>query len=224
LVVLHIWALHVTGNNNPVGIDVKKNGNETMPFHPYLVMIDLSALLVFLIIFLWFVFFAPNVLGHPDYYIEANPLVTPPHIVPEWYLLPFYAILRAIPSKLGGVIFMFASIFILMALPWLDTSKVRSSVFRPIYRKFFWVLVGVVILLGYLGAKPPEGIYLILARIATAYYFIHFLVLLPILGRYEKTDPLPVSIYDPVLNKPGLMDKFKKSATQYEGDDVGSFK
>jgi len=144
--------------------------------------------------------------------------------VPEWYLLPFYAILRAIPSKLGGVIFMFASIFILMALPWLDTSKVRSSVFRPIYRKFFWVLVGAVILLGYLGAKPPEGIYLILARIATAYYFIHFLVLLPILGRYEKTDQLPMSISDPVLNKPGFMDKFKKTTTQYEGGDVDSFK
>ena len=119
---------------------------------------------------------------------------------------------------------MFAAIFILMLLPWLDTSKVRSSVFRPIYRKFLWVLVITVILLGYLGAKPPEGIYLILARIATAYYFIHFLVLLPLLGRYEKTDPLPMSISDPVLNKPGLMDKFKKAAAQYEGDDVGSFK
>jgi len=189
-----------------------------------MVMKDLTALLVFVIIFLWFVFFAPNVLGHPDNYIEANPLVTPSHIVPEWYLLPFYAILRAIPSKLGGVIFMFAAIFILMLLPWLDTSKVRSSVFRPIYRKFFWVLVVAVILLGYLGAQPPEGIYLILARIATAYYFIHFLVLLPLLGRYEKTDPLPMSISDPVLNKPGLMDKFKKAAAQYEGDDVGSFK
>jgi ubiquinol-cytochrome c reductase cytochrome b subunit len=109
-------------------------------------------------------------------------------------------------------------------LPWLDSSKVRSATFRPIYKKFFWVLVITVILLGYLGAKPPEGIYLILARIATAYYFIHFLVLLPILGRYEKTDPLPMSISDPVLNKPGLMDKFKKTTTQYEGDDVGSFK
>jgi len=119
---------------------------------------------------------------------------------------------------------MFASIFILMEQPRLDTKKVRSADFRPMYRKFFWVLVVVVVLLGYLGAKPPEGIYLILARIATAYYFIHFLVLLPILGRYEKTDPLPMSISDPVLNKPGLMDKFKKSATQYEGDDVGSFK
>ena len=119
---------------------------------------------------------------------------------------------------------MFASIFILMILPWLDTSKVRSSFFRPIYRKFFWVLVVTVILLGYLGAKPPEGIYLILARIATAYYFIHFLVLLPLLGRYEKTDPLPMSISDPVLNKPGIMNKFKKAAAQYEGDDVTSFK
>ena len=168
LVVLHIWALHVPGNNNPVGIDVKKNSNETMPFHPYMVMKDLFALLLFIAVFLWFVFFAPNVLGHPDNYIEANPLVTPSHIVPEWYLLPFYAILRAIPSKLGGVIFMFAAIFILMLLPWLDTSKVRSAIFRPIYRKFFWVLVITVILLGYLGAKPPEGIYLILSRLATA--------------------------------------------------------
>ena len=224
LVILHIWALHIPGNNNPVGIDVKKNSNETMPFHPYMVMKDLLALLLFISIFLWFVFFAPNVLGHPDNYIEANPLVTPTHIVPEWYLLPFYAILRAIPSKLGGVIFMFAAIFILMLLPWLDTSKVRSAIFRPIYKKLFWVLLFVVILLGYLGAKPPEGIYLILSRLATAYYFIHFLVILPLLGRYEKTDPLPQSISDPVLDKPGMLDKFKKSAAEYEGENVESFK
>jgi len=224
LVVLHIWALHVPGNNNPVGIDVKKNSNETMPFHPYMVMKDIFALLLFITIFLWFVFFAPNVLGHPDNYIEANPLVTPAHIVPEWYLLPFYAILRAIPSKLGGVIFMFAAIFILMLLPWLDTCKVRSANFRPIYKKFFWILVFVVILLGYLGAKPPEGIYLTLSRLATAYYFIHFLILLPFLGRYEKTDPLPNSISDPVLDKPGMLDKFKKAAAKYEGENVSSFK
>jgi ubiquinol-cytochrome c reductase cytochrome b subunit len=224
LVILHIWALHVPGNNNPIGIDIKKNNNETVPFHPYIVMKDLFALLVFLIIFFAFVFFAPNVLGHPDNYIPANPLVTPSHIVPEWYLLPFYAILRAIPSKLGGVIFMFASIFILMFLPWLDSSKVRSATFRPIYKKFFWVLVITVILLGYLGAKPPEGVYLVFARIATTYYFVHFLILLPLLGRYEKTDPLPTSISDPVLNKPSLIDKFKKSAAQYEGDNVDSFK
>ena len=119
---------------------------------------------------------------------------------------------------------MFAAIFILMLLPWLDTSKVRSAVFRPIYKKFFWVLVFTVILLGYLGAKPPEGVYLILSRLATAYYFIHFLILLPMLGRYEKTDPLPMSISDPVLDKPGTLDKIKKVASQYEGEDVGSFK
>ena len=224
LVVLHIWALHVPGNNNPTGIDVKKNSNETMPFHPYMVMKDLLALLLFIIVFLWFVFFAPNVLGHPDNYIEANPLVTPAHIVPEWYLLPFYAILRAIPSKLGGVIFMFSAIFILMLLPWLDTSKVRSAIFRPIYKKLFWFLVFVVVLLGYLGAKPPEGIYLILSRLATAYYFIHFLIILPLLGRYEKTDPLPQSISDPVLDQPGMLDKFKKVAVEYEGENAGSFK
>jgi len=224
LVVLHIWALHVPGNNNPIGIDVKKSANETMPFHPFMVMKDLFALLTFLLVFFGFVFFVPDFLGHPDNYIPADPLVTPAHIVPEWYLLPFYAILRAIPSKLGGVIFMFASIFILMALPWLDSSKVRSATFRPIFRKLFWVLVVVIILLGYLGAKPPEGIYLILGRIATAYYFIHFLILLPLLGRYEKTDPLPMNISDPVLDKPGAMDKFKEMAGKYEGENVETFK
>ena len=204
---------------------LKKIVNETMPFHPYMVMKDAhTALLVFLIIFLWFVFFAPNVLGHPDNYIPANPLVTPSHIVPEWYLLPFYAILRAIPSKLGGVIFMFAAIFILMALPWLDTCKVRSSTFRPMYKKFFWLLVLTVIVLGYLGAKPPEGAYLVISRIATAYYFIHFLVVLPVLGRYEKTDPLPLSILDPVLQKPNIVNKFKKIASKYEGENASSFK
>ena len=119
---------------------------------------------------------------------------------------------------------MFAAIFILMLLPWLDTSKVRSAVFRPVYKKFFWILVFTVILLGYLGAKPPEGIYLILSRLATAYYFIHFLILLPVLGRYEKTDPLPMSISDPVLEKPGALDKFKKVASEYEGGNVRSFK
>ena len=224
LVILHIWALHVPGNNNPIGIDVKKNSKETMSFHPYMVMKDLLAMLVFILIFFGFVFYAPNFLGHPDNYIPANPLVTPEHIVPEWYLLPFYAILRAIPSKLGGVIFMFASIFILILLPWLDSSKVRSAAFRPLYKKFYWVLVAMVILLGYLGAKPPEGIYVILARVATTYYFIHFLIILPVLGRYEKTDPLPTSISDPVLDEPSIADKFKKTAGEYEGEKVDTFK
>jgi len=156
-------------------------------------------LLMFMIIFSGFVFFSPNVLGHADNYIPANPLVTPAHIVPEWYLLPFYAILRSVPDKLGGVILMFGALFVLIILPWLDTSKVRSAVFRPMYRQFFWIFVVDVLALGYLGAMPAEGIYLFLARIATIYYFLHFIVLLPALGFFEKPDPLPASISDPVL-------------------------
>jgi len=199
LVILHIWALHIPGNNNPVGIDIKQPSKETVPFHPYIIIKDLYALLIFLIIFSGFVFFVPNVLGHPDNYIEANPMVTPSHIVPEWYLLPFYAILRSVPDKLGGVVVMFAAVFILMFLPWLDTSKVRSAVFRPLYKVFFWILVIDVIVLGYIGAKPPEGMYLIIGRISTIYYFVHFIVIMPLLGFKEKTIPLPLSISDPVL-------------------------
>ena len=199
LVILHIWALHVPGNNNPIGIDLKKPSNDTVPFHPYIVIKDLFALLIFLIIFAFFVFFSPNILGHSDNYIEANPLVTPAHIVPEWYLLPFYAILRSVPDKLLGVIAMFASIFVLVILPWLDTSKVRSALFRPIYKQFYWFLVADVLILGYMGAMPAEGAYLLIARVATAYYFIHFLVILPILGKKERTLEVPLSITDPVL-------------------------
>jgi len=200
LVILHIWALHIPGNNNPVGIDIKQPSKETVPFHPYIVIKDLFALLIFLIIFSVFVFFVPNILGHPDNYIEANPMVTPSHIVPEWYLLPFYAILRSVPDKLGGVVVMFAAVFILMFLPWLDTSKVRSAVFRPLYKVFFWILVIDVIVLGYIGANPPEGMYLIIGRIATIYYFVHFILIMPLLGFKEKTNPLPMSISDPVLD------------------------
>ena len=199
LVVLHIWALHVPGNNNPIGIDIKKPSKDTVPFHPYIVIKDAFALLIFLLIFAFFVFFSPNILGHADNYIEANPLVTPAHIVPEWYLLPFYAILRSVPDKLLGVIAMFAAIFVLVILPWLDTSKVRSTVFRPIYKQFYWFLVADVLILGYVGAMPAEGLYLLIARVATAYYFAHFLIILPFLGKKEKTTPLPLSITEPVL-------------------------
>jgi ubiquinol-cytochrome c reductase cytochrome b subunit len=199
LVVLHIWALHVPGNNNPIGIDIKKPSKDTVPFHPYIVIKDAFALLIFLLIFAFFVFFSPNILGHADNYIEANPLVTPAHIVPEWYLLPFYAILRSVPDKLLGVIAMFAAIFVLVILPWLDTSKVRSTVFRPIYKQFYWFLVADVLILGYVGAMPAEGIYLLIARVATAYYFAHFLLILPFLGFKEKTTPLPLSITEPIL-------------------------
>ncbi|MGB3339641.1 MAG: cytochrome b N-terminal domain-containing protein [Devosia sp.] len=207
IVVLHIWALHVPGNNNPVGVDVK-DSRDTLPFHPYYTMKDAFGMVVFLIPFAWFAFFAPDILGHPDNYIQFSSTVTPAHIVPEWYFLPFYAILRAIDfnilfidSKLGGVIFFGGSILILFFLPWLDTSKVRSGNFRPMFKWFYWIFVVNFVALTYLGAAPAEGIYVVLAKICTAYYFIHFLVILPLLGRIETPRPLPTSISESVLSK-----------------------
>jgi ubiquinol-cytochrome c reductase cytochrome b/c1 subunit len=197
---LHIWALHVPGNGNPTGVSVK-SGQDTVPFHPYYTMKDGFAIAVFLLFFAFWLFFQPNYLGHAINYEPANPLVTPTHIVPEWYYLPFYAILRAIPSKLGGVIAMFGSILILFALPWLDTSKVRSGAYRPIFKSFFWIFAIVCVVLGYLGSKPADGVYVILARIFTAYYFAHFIIILPLLGLLESPKPLPPSISDDVLAK-----------------------
>ena len=156
--VLHIWALHVPGNNNPVGIDIKKPSKDTVPFHPYITIKDAFALLLFMIIFAGFcIFLLLMFWGTLIIIFKLNPMVTPAHIVPEWYLLPFYAILRSVPDKLGGVILMFGAIFILFVFPWLDTSKVRSAVFRPIYRQFFWILIVDVLVLGYVGAMPAEG-------------------------------------------------------------------
>jgi ubiquinol-cytochrome c reductase cytochrome b subunit len=203
IVVLHIWALHVPGNNNPVGVQVRVP-QDVVPFHPFYTLKDGFALSVFLVVFAVFVFYQPNSLGHADNYIPADPLKTPAHIVPEWYLLPFYAILRAIPSKLGGVIALFGALAVLFLVPWLDTSKVRSATFRPLYRQFFWILVVVSLGLGWLGSQPPEGGYVIAARILTAYYFLHFLVILPVLGVVEKTKPVPLSIADPVLPAGGM--------------------
>ena len=203
VVILHVWALHVPGNNNPVGIDIKQGTQDTVPFSPYIVMKDSFALMVFLIIFAFFVFYMPNILGHPDNYIKANPMQTPAHIVPEWYLLPFYAILRSIPDKLGGVIAMVSAILILGLLPWLDRSKVRSATFRPLYKQFFWIFVIDCLILGYIGAKPPEGYYLLVGRVATAYYFLYFLIVIPLLSMFEKTKPLPNSISKSVLNNSG---------------------
>jgi len=200
LVVLHIWALHVPGNNNPTGVEVK-SGQDTVAFHPYYTMKDLFAIVAFLVFYAAFVFFQPNLLGEPINYVPADPLVTPPHIVPEWYFLPYYAILRAIPDKLLGVIAMFASILILLALPWLDTSKVRSGTYRPIFRQFFWLLVLDSIVLGIVGANPPEGTWIIVGRIATFWYFAHFLIILPLVGLLETPRPLPSSISDAVLSK-----------------------
>ena len=198
VVILHIWALHVPGNNNPVGISVKSE-QDTVPFHPYYKVKDGFALVVFMILFSYFVFFAPNVLGHADNYIPANPLVTPAHIVPEWYLLPFYAILRAVPDKLGGVIAMVGAIFILFVLPWLDTSKIRSARYRPLFKQFFLIFVVNCLVLGYLGAMPAEGVYITLARICTIYYFAHFLIILPLLGLVEKPREIPESISASIL-------------------------
>jgi ubiquinol-cytochrome c reductase cytochrome b/c1 subunit len=202
VVGLHVWALHVAGQNNPTGIEPKTE-NETVPFTPYATIKDGFMMVVFCILFAWFVFYIPNFLGHSDNYIPANPAVTPMHIVPEWYYLPFYAILRAIPDKLMGVIALGASIVILAFLPWLDTSKVRSAKYRPLYRQFFWLFVIVCIGLGWLGSKPPEGYYVLFARIFTVYYFAYFLIILPILGFVEKTKPLPNSISESVLSPSG---------------------
>ena len=211
VVILHIWSLHVTGNNNPVGVSVKKK-QDTVPFAPYYTVKDAFSLVCFLILFAWFIFFNPNILGHTDNYIMADPLVTPAHIVPEWYLLPFYAILRAIPSKLGGVLVMGAAIAILFILPWLDTSKVRSATFRPLYKQFYWIFVVNCIALGYLGSQNPEGLFLVASRICTAYYFIHFLLVLPILGLVEKPKPIPESITKAVLEKMEIRNMKEKSA------------
>ncbi len=200
VVVLHIWALHVPGNNNPTGVSVK-SGQDTVPFHPYYTMKDGFAIVVFFILYALFVFYGPNYLGDPVNYVEANPLSTPAHIKPEWYYLPFYAILRSIPNKLLGVIAMFSSIAILLFLPWLDTSRVRSGTFRPIFKLEFWVFGAVCVALGYIGSKPPEGAFVMWGQVLTVYYFAHFLIILPLLGLLESPKPLPASISESVLAK-----------------------
>ena len=200
VVILHIVALHTHGSNNPLGID-KKGPQDSIPFHPYYTIKDLFGLSFVLTIFALIVFYAPDYLGHPDNYIPADPLKTPAHIVPEWYFLPFYAILRAIPDKLGGVIAMISSILILFVLPWLDTSKVRSATFRPMYKKLFWILLVDIVILTWIGGSPPEGNFILIGRIATIYYFTHFLILMPLVGVIETTKPLPNSISESVLKK-----------------------
>jgi quinol-cytochrome oxidoreductase complex cytochrome b subunit len=203
LVGLHIWALHIPGNNNPTGVDVKSS-QDTVPFHPYYTIKDGFAIVMFLIFFMLFVFYAPDFLGHAINYERANPMVTPAHIVPEWYFLPFYAILRAVPDKLLGVIAMFGSIVVLFFLPWLDTSKVRSGRFRPLFRQFFWLFVACCFVLGVVGANPPEGHWITIGQIATVYYFAYFLIILPLLGLLEKPTPVPASISESVLAKNGV--------------------
>jgi quinol-cytochrome oxidoreductase complex cytochrome b subunit len=198
VVLLHLVALHRFGSNNPDGIDAKE-APDTLPFHPYYTVKDLFGLAVFLLVFGWFAFYEPSALLNADNSIPANPGVTPAEIVPEWYLLPYYAILKSVPNKLLGVSAMAGSILLLFVVPWLDTSPVRSARFRPIFRFFFWLLVADCLLLVFAGGKPPEGTWLILSRFGAAYYFLHFLVVLPLVGRYERPRPLPISISQPVL-------------------------
>jgi quinol-cytochrome oxidoreductase complex cytochrome b subunit len=270
VVMLHILALNAFGSNNPTGIDVKGD-QDVIPVHPYYSIKDFFGIGVFLLVFAGFLFFAPNYLGHADNYIEANPLVTPAHIVPEWYFLPFYAILRAvtfpiplwllgagaiglamalqfskmvkpkccpfaffginvskagmgllsaliaiggvlivaglggaeISSKLGGVLAMFASILVLLFIPWLDSSPVRSLRYRPMMKIFFWLFAISCVALGWLGAAPAEGIYVILSQFFMAIYFGYFLVAMPVVSRIEKTLPLPNSIAESVLPAKG---------------------
>jgi ubiquinol-cytochrome c reductase cytochrome b/c1 subunit len=205
VVVLHIWALHVPGNSNPLGIEVKEP-QDTVPFHPYYTVKDLFYLSCFLIFYAYFVFFNPNALGHPINYAPANPIQTPEDIVPEWYFLPFYAILRSIPNKLIGVLGLFASLLVLLFVSWLDWSPVRSTRFRPLYKQFFWILVADTLILGYVGSQPVDAflfntpIPLVwLGRIGTLYYFLHFLIVMPLVGLFETPKPLPDSIAKSVL-------------------------
>ena len=206
VVILHIWALHIPGSSNPTGVEVKQE-SDTVPFHPYYTAKDGFGLGVFLVLYTLFVFFMPNALGHPDNYIPANPLSTPAHIVPEWYFWPFYAILRAftqdflfMPAKLMGVIAMFAAILVWFFLPWLDRSPVRSGLYRPLFRKFFWFgLIPTMAVLFYCGGAPAEEPYVMLSQIAALYYFAHFLIVLPLVSSFETPKPLPGSITEAVL-------------------------
>jgi ubiquinol-cytochrome c reductase cytochrome b subunit len=193
VVLLHLAALHTVGSNNPTGVEIKTK-KDAIPFHPYFTIKDLVGFVGFFLVFGYFLFFYPNSLGHPDNYIPANPMVTPAHIVPEWYFLPFYAILRAVPDKLGGVLMMFGAIALLFVLPYLDRSKIKSGAYRPLFQKFFWLFMFNFLFLGWLGKSPADGWYVWASRFATLYYYAYFLVILPYLPKFEKPLALPESI------------------------------
>ena len=195
VVGLHVAAVHVHGSNNPAGIDIKSKG-DTVNFFPYMIVKDTLAVCVFGFVMAAVVFFGPNLMAEVDNYIPANPMATPTHIVANWYLAPFYAILRAVPDKLGGVLLMFAAILVLFFLPWLDQAKTRSCNFRPIYKWFMILFFVNFFVLGYVGMKPAEGTYLLVARVGLVYYFIFLLVLTPLINRIEKPLKLPASITD----------------------------
>jgi ubiquinol-cytochrome c reductase cytochrome b subunit len=183
LVIVHLALLHKDGSNNPLGID---SSSDKISFYPYFYVKDLFSLMCFVVFFSIILFYYPNTLGHPDNYIPADPMVTPAHIVPEWYFLPFYAILRSIPDKLGGVVAMGGAIVILLFLPFINTSKVRSSTFRPIYRFVFWFLFADFLLLGWIGQEVVEEPFVMVGQIGTIFYFICFLVFIPLVGILEN--------------------------------------
>jgi len=233
VVVLHIWALHVPGNSNPTGVNVK-SASDTVPFHPYYTVKDGFAISAFLILFAIFVFYMPEAMGKVDNQVAADPLKTPAHIVPEWYLLPFYAILRAIPDKLTGVLALGGAILMLFILPWLDTSKVRSMRYRPTYRILFFVWILAALLLGWCGSQEPDGtvfpggpgpVFLDygvntvtwFSRVAAAYYFAYFFPITPLMGFFEKTLPVPDSLYTPVLSHPAGVPAGAAAAPETKG-------
>jgi ubiquinol-cytochrome c reductase cytochrome b/c1 subunit len=218
-VTLHIWALHHVGQNNPTGVEITDFKKDTVPFTPYATIKDIFAIVSFMVFFSYWAFYMPNYLGHADNYIPANPAVTPAHIVPEWYFLPFYAILRAIPDKLGGVIAMALAILLVAFLPWLDTSRVRSMRYRPIARPLLWIFAATFIGLGYLGSMPAEGGYVIAARILTALYFGYF-VALPLVGLLEHPLPLPLSINEPVLAGRPIKDRASLPLNKSQGEMI----
>lgn len=182
LTFLHIALLHKDGSNNPLGID---SSSDRIPFYPYIILKDIFVMFVFLFVFLVFVFYFPNTLGHPDNYLPANPMSTPAHIVPEWYFLPFYAILRSIPDKLGGVVAMLGAILVLFLIPFTNTSEIRSTTFRPLFKLFFWFMVADFLILGWIGSKPVKDVYVVIGQIGTAFYFLFFLILIPLIGYIE---------------------------------------
>ena len=180
---IHLIFLHNVFSNNPLGIDAKY---DSVPFTPYYTVKDLFASVCFILFFSLFVFFAPNYLGHTDNYIPANPLVTPAHIVPEWYLLPFYAILRSVPDKLGGVILMLSAILIFILLPYINKVNIRSSNFRPLNQIFFWIFVANAVLLGWIGGSPVETPFYQIGQFCSFFYFFYFFVILGAINSIEN--------------------------------------
>lgn len=207
LVGLHVWAVHQVGQNNPTGVEVQ-SASETVPFTPFATVKDIFAISVFLIFFSWFLFYMPDYMGHPDNYIPGDTMSTSAHIVPEWYFLPFYAMLRAITFNIGpisstfaGVIVLVSSIVVLLFIPWLDRSKVKSARYRPLYKLFFWLFIADVVFLGWLGSQPISNATILSAQIATAYYFVFFFVIMPLLPKFERNLTVPKSITEDMQEK-----------------------